>query len=560
MTLRSRSKCLYKFLKGLIRDGKYSQIEPVLAAHVKKRGLIGGRLGKILVHYLCLKKDVGCALRVISKLSVRNLHFRFPVDVLGVLVKLGRASDAYQLVMGARYSLPSMDVVDYSVVIDGLCKEGHLERALNLCGFARTKGIELNVVVYNIILNGLCRQGCLVEAFRLFDSLERVGVFPSCVTYGILIDALVREGFLLDARQLFERMDLKGLNLGTHIYNTMIYGYCKFGNVQEGLKLLHEMEDKCHKPDEFTVSAVIDGFCREGDLEEALHLFVYMKRKGVCPDFLGFLHLVRGLCAKGRMEEARGILRQMIQTDSVVELINRVDAEMDADSVESFLAHLCEDGRIDEAVTILNEIARIFFPCKRNAANGVKRLGISSQDAENGSALKPQSFVQGMSLALGSSNMKKEDMGLESCYDSRQVQQESELAEFDAFYSQLASLCSVGKVQEASELAKQKLNPDLLIGAAGRRAHHGTWKGNSRTLPVSHCYSISCESQEEQTPEDGQKPALETGTLKSHVVRDYVFAVHTCGIMRTSDVVSDVFKENLESAVGSDSESRQVWD
>ncbi|KAL9250491.1 Pentatricopeptide repeat-containing protein [Drosera capensis] len=439
MTVR-RNKSFYRLMRGLIRDSKFAQIEPILTTHVKKNGVVGGAIGKILVGYLCMKNSVGSALKVMKKFREQNMYVVFPVDVLGVLVGRGAVLDAYRLVIGARDGLPAMDVVDYVTVIHGLCKGGYVDRALGLCVFAMKKGVEINVIVYNVILNGLCREGCLVEAFRVFDSLEKVGIVASDFTYGTLIDGLVREGFLLDAREMFERMMAKGVKCNSHVYGSLVEGYSRFGYVEEGLRLVREMEDGCGEPGGFIMSAVMYGFCREGDLEKALHFFDHMKGKGRFPDFLGFLHLIRGLCAKGRMEEARSITREMLQSDSVVELINRVDLEIETDSV-GVLSHLCDQGSIHKAVEILTEIGNIFFPYRRILPKFSKRQSILCVETVNKRALQPVSFFKDIGFRDNGEQI------VENC--SSQGILESQIPDFDAFYSQLESLCSEGHLQEA---------------------------------------------------------------------------------------------------------------
>ncbi|KAJ6296441.1 hypothetical protein OIU78_024318 [Salix suchowensis] len=198
-------------------------------------------------------------------------------------------------------------MVDYSIIVDGLCKGGYPVKALNLCAFVKKMGVVFNIITYNSVINGLCRQGCLVEAFRLFDSLEKINLIPSEITYATLIDNLCKEGYLVDAKKLLERMLLKGYNGNTRIYNSFIHGYC---------------------------NSVIYGFCQKGDMEGALGFYFEHKGKGIPPDFLGFLHLIRGLCAKGRMEEARNILREMLQSQSVKELINSINTEVETESIE----------------------------------------------------------------------------------------------------------------------------------------------------------------------------------------------------------------------------------
>ena len=99
------------------------------------------------------------------------------------------------------------------MVVDGLCKVGHMDKALDLCIFAKMKGITLSIITYNSVINGLCQQGCFIDAFRLFDSLAKNDMVPLKIKYATLIDTLCKEGNLVDARKLFERMVVKGFEI-----------------------------------------------------------------------------------------------------------------------------------------------------------------------------------------------------------------------------------------------------------------------------------------------------------------------------------------------------------
>jgi leucine-rich PPR motif-containing protein, mitochondrial len=54
------------------------------------------------------------------------------VSILKILIKEGRTLDAYKILMGVQDNLPVI-YVDYAIVIHGLCNEGYLDKALDLC-------------------------------------------------------------------------------------------------------------------------------------------------------------------------------------------------------------------------------------------------------------------------------------------------------------------------------------------------------------------------------------------------------------------------------------------
>lgn len=446
----------YSILKGLIGEGNIWLSQPFLNAFIKEYGIHEPKVGKILLYYLCLK-DINSALYFLNKMKDKNSTLTFPVGALKALTKTGRVLAAYELVMGAKDNLPVMDVANFSIIVDGLCKGGHPVKALDLCAFAEKKGITFNIITYNSVINGLCRQGCLIEAFRLFDSLERINLIPSEITYATLIDNLCKEGYLTDAKQLFERMVLKGYKANTHIYNAFLSVYCKFGQMEEALKILNSMEVECLDPDEFTVSSVINGYCQKGDMEGALGFYFEYKKKGISPDFLGFLCLIRGLCGKGRMEEARSMLREMLQSQSAMELINRVNTEVETESIGSFLVLLWERGSIKEAVAVLNEVSSMFFPVLKwygPYPDSQEPHKVSELEAFSIFPSMPASSPERTDLDFASSDVNRVDTMMENSDD---LEKRSQFNDFDSYYSLISSLCQRGELWKANQSVKKML-------------------------------------------------------------------------------------------------------
>uniref|UniRef100_A0A7N0TT77 Pentatricopeptide repeat-containing protein n=1 Tax=Kalanchoe fedtschenkoi TaxID=63787 RepID=A0A7N0TT77_KALFE len=424
------SRVYYSILKGLLTEGKQRVTHLLLNKFIKEHGLTNVLVTQTVVRFLCIK-NIEYALRFLQSMKDET-GVTFPTTALTKLHQEGRALDAYNLVKGVENKLAIRNVVDFSILVNGLCKEGLIYIALDLCCFLKKYGIVPSIVTYNSIIHGLCHQGCFVEAFRLFDSFERLNLVPTVVTYSILIDALCKEGRLVKAEWLLGRMVVDGLMANTRTFNSLIDGYCKFGNFEKALELLYNFQSKGLKPDQFTISAVINGFILKGDVQGALDFFFEIKRKGDSPDFLGFLYLIRGLSTKGRMEEARGILKEMLQTKSVLVSINRVDAEIDTESIGSFLVDLCDRGSIKEAVTILDEVGRMLFPV--------------------GGTYKQKMFRKG---ATGNLNVTSSGPNI--------VGKHSHSHYFNHFYPEIASYCLEGELQNANSLVKQMLQQFSMV-------------------------------------------------------------------------------------------------
>jgi len=449
-------KSYYSILRGYLSNGNREKIMPLLNSFLKEYGLVEPMVQNILACYLCLK-DVNSALQYLGKSVDNTLADIFPASILKILLKEGRSLDAFKLVKETQGNL-AVTYVDYAIVIDGLCKGGYLNKALDLCAFVERKGMKLNVVIYNSIINGLCHEGCLIEAFRLLDSLEELNLVPSEITYATVIYALCREGFLLDAEHIFRKMFVKGFQPKVQVYNSLLDGISKFGRLEKAFEFLNDMETKYIEPDSLTISAAINCYCQKGDMQGALEFYYKFKRKDVSPDFFGFLYLIRGLCTKGRMEEARSVLREMLHSKNVAELINIVNKEVDTESISDFLATLCEQGRVQEAVTVLNEIACILVPVQRLSAynQGFHKRQKIYECKEFGSrfsSILPSSCKSGSNL--GSCD-DKDVSNLTT--NNGDCMARSQVHGFDFYYSRIAALCAKGELQKANQSAKEMLS------------------------------------------------------------------------------------------------------
>lgn len=444
-------KTFYLLIKALNSEGKTWISWPIFSNFLKEYGLSEPIVKQIIVDFQCTKFSLPTSKKMEEKIST----FMVPNTMFKVLVREGRFFDAYNLVVKSGSNLLLGDIFDYSTLVHGLCKGGQMSEALDICIFAKTNGMKLNIICYNIVIKGLCLESRLTEAFQLFDSLERIGLIPTEITYGTLIDSLCSEGYLEDARQLFERMIPKGLKPNTHIYNSLIDGYIRIGQMEEAFKLLHELGTGVFNPDEFSVSSAIKAYCRKGDMEGALSFFFDFKNKGILPDFLGFLYLIRGLCAKGRMEEARDIVREMIQSQSVMELINKVDTEIETESIGSAITHLCEEGRILEAYTILNEVGSIFFSPQRHSTiyNQPHKLHINDKRSIDIVHFGPKAYSCVTPPNFGSSDINTiENMEYEN------LEKRLHFEDFNSYYPLLSSFCSEGNVQKATQLARKVIS------------------------------------------------------------------------------------------------------
>ncbi|CAA7039193.1 unnamed protein product [Microthlaspi erraticum] len=119
----------------------------------------------------------------------------------------------------------------YNIIIDGLCKDGKLDDAINLFNememkgikamlsptalsseaFVKTpssKGVKPNVKTYTVMIAGLCKKGSLSEADLLFRKMGEDGIAPNSGTYNTLIRAHLGGSGLTTSVELIEEMQM----------------------------------------------------------------------------------------------------------------------------------------------------------------------------------------------------------------------------------------------------------------------------------------------------------------------------------------------------------------
>lgn len=446
-SLSISSKSYYVLLKGLIRSNNRSITELLMCDYIKVEGCFGPRMTNIITLFLC-NKNTEEAIKYLNGRNKRDIYVSVLTAVVKLLKKESNAHNALIFLLEAEEHGASMDVVLYSIIIDAFCNEGHLEKALDLCSRMKEKRIHPNIVVYNSIINGLCQHGCLTEAIRIFNALEQMHINPTVVTYSTLTGALSRDGFVEDAELYVNRMLQNGITPNVRIYNSLMHGYCSIGMMEKALQIFSGLEENGLKPDAFTVSALISGYSQKGDTQDAYGFYYECKKKGLSPDFLGFLGLTEGLVTKRRMKEALDILKDMLQSEKVVDILDRVSNEHNVESIANLLSLFCEQGSVHEAICVLSEVgSEVFTTWRSRDSSKTKRLKQLKKIGSLHTADEEKIHENVTLHEMVNVNMK---------YRMHDISNGTELSDcnFDNYHSIIASLCSKGDLKNANALVK----------------------------------------------------------------------------------------------------------
>ncbi|KAK8643711.1 hypothetical protein V6N13_012994 [Hibiscus sabdariffa] len=124
--------------------------------------------------------------------------------------EIDKHEDAFKLFQAMQNSKLELGIVSYNIVIDGLCKAGHIEVAKELFRELAFNGLKPNVYTYTIMINGLCKERLPDEAHELFRSMRDDDCLPNGCHYNVMIQGFLRNKYTLEATQLVAEMVGKG--------------------------------------------------------------------------------------------------------------------------------------------------------------------------------------------------------------------------------------------------------------------------------------------------------------------------------------------------------------
>nr|POE92309.1 pentatricopeptide repeat-containing protein [Quercus suber] len=217
------------------------------------------------------------------------------------------------------------DVFIYNSVLPVMVQKQVLLLAIAVYNQMLKLNCHSNVTTYSILIDGLCKNGITKDAFQLFDEMTRRGErldeslkllnlkkergqCPDVITYNALLNGFCKFGRVDEAYGLLETFEKDAYDLGLHGYSCLIDDA---GRVKEALKLFYEMTERNLVPDTYCYNALIKGFCGLGLLDMAQSLRLEISKNGCFPDACTYTILICGMCRNGLVGEEKQIFKEM---------------------------------------------------------------------------------------------------------------------------------------------------------------------------------------------------------------------------------------------------------
>ncbi|XP_006852897.2 putative pentatricopeptide repeat-containing protein At1g12700, mitochondrial [Amborella trichopoda] len=187
--------CVYgSFIRGLCRAGRVSEAMEFFNTMRKKGWVSNVEITLCVIKALCEIAKTNEALGLFDELSKGGFVPTTSVinDFLTGYWRERQLNDAMRLferIMDGSCGKP--DASTYSIMVTGLCENGHLSKALCIFQEMINNKVPVNGSLYDIIIRGLCKIGSFQEAHMLLNEMIENGYLASYLGWSSLVDSML---------------------------------------------------------------------------------------------------------------------------------------------------------------------------------------------------------------------------------------------------------------------------------------------------------------------------------------------------------------------------------
>ncbi|PKI64039.1 hypothetical protein CRG98_015571 [Punica granatum] len=238
-------------------------------------------------------------------------------------------------------TIMELDVVAYTTVMDGLCKQGEIAKAYSLFNSMTYGGIRPDKITYSSMIYGLsCCAGRWKEVVVLLIKMASRGAEPDLISYTSLSHGLCH----------LQQTMIEGIKPDVVTYNSLIHALCTACQWEEVEVLLGEKSHRNIMPNVRTYTTLVDALCKDGQISKAEHVFDSMTQSGVEPDIFTYCSLINGYCLQDRLDAARVIFDLMVEMDCPANVVSYNS---------SLIGGFCCIGNIQAAVELLRDMESV---------------------------------------------------------------------------------------------------------------------------------------------------------------------------------------------------------
>ncbi|CAN6910205.1 hypothetical protein Bca4012_078373 [Brassica carinata] len=219
------------------------------------------------------------AAKVVMKEDGIKVNTLFYTTLMDAYFKSGNPTEGLHLLEEMLKLDIDVTVVTFCVLIDGLCKNKLVSKAIDYFGrMSEEFGLQANAAVYTAMIDGLCKENQVDAATSLFEQMAQDGLVPDRTAYTSLMDGNLKQGNVLEALALRDKMDEIGIKLDLLAYTSLVWGLSQCNQLQKARSFLEEMIGEGIVPDEVLCVSVLKKHYELGCVEEAVELQGYLMK------------------------------------------------------------------------------------------------------------------------------------------------------------------------------------------------------------------------------------------------------------------------------------------
>ncbi|KAL0337130.1 UNVERIFIED_CONTAM: Pentatricopeptide repeat-containing protein, mitochondrial [Sesamum calycinum] len=419
--------------------------------------------------------------------------------LIKALLMVGLFEDAFAIYKG----LPQMDLsansVTYYILIDGYCKAGRIDEALEIFDEFR-KVSNSSAACYNCIISGLCRKDMIDMAIDVLIEYIQKGLPLDRKMYMTLIEATFDRKGAEGVLEMIYRIDHIGL-LELHVvWNNAISFLCKMGFPEASYNILLVMRRKGLVQMSFGYYSILRvllfggkkllaqliltsfvktygmsdlSVCRH--INKALDLCTLAKKKGIALNIVAYNSVINGLCSQGCLVEAFRLFDSLERVDvlptevtygTLIDALVKEGLLQDARLLfgrmflkdlrpatriyNSLINGYCKSSLLEEAIKLFQDLE--LRDLKPDGFTVGALINGFCQKGGNSSHQVMPSIYNGTDFHPLSSDANNIENMLKIC--ATEDGEKQQLKDFDSFYSLIHSLCLKGELAKANRFTK----------------------------------------------------------------------------------------------------------
>ncbi|KAI3461786.1 hypothetical protein Pfo_018449 [Paulownia fortunei] len=206
--------------------------------------------------------------------------------------------------------MPKGDVVATTVMMSSYFEHKLIERACGVFDLVKAK----DTVCWTAMIDGLVRNGEMNKALEYFRQMQREGVRANEVTVVCVLSACAQLGALELGKWVHSYVEKYKIEVNHYVGSALINMYSRCGSIEEAERVFEGVKEK----EVSTYNSMIVGFALNGKSVEAVKMFQRMVNEGTRPTNISFVGVLNA-CSHGGLVDSGFEIFQSMQIDYCIE-------------------------------------------------------------------------------------------------------------------------------------------------------------------------------------------------------------------------------------------------